>query len=351
MHKIPRIGHSSSVEGNKNTTLAIAGNIVLNSNKLNLINGNNRSISKENGNTCKSKIYNNSLPEINLTQIDAFNKKYSEKQNLSISSRNMTLNEIMEEYEEVNCNDGYDKDNELVGTVQVKAGKINAKKQTVKISASATLIVNGAAKKVTAKAVAVDVDDAMGTTLTFKAPIGDMTFEMAADGTFTLKNDSYQMAKATIGGALKKNGAQGTVRLEGFDLAVPGEVQDQLLPYEETFSISGAKWSFAKNASVKWAKPKKDAELPEVYDEESGKGLIVDDAGGKTNLSSLKLTYTAKTGQFKGSFRAYALEGAGKATKLKKYTVNVAGFVVDGVGYGEASCKKPAAGPWTVRVE
>ena len=111
MHKIPRIGHSSSVEGNKNTTLAIAGNIVLNSNKLNLINGNNRSISKENGNTCKSKIYNNSLPEINLTQIDAFNKKYSEKQNLSISSRNMTLNEIMEEYEEVNCNDDIEKIN------------------------------------------------------------------------------------------------------------------------------------------------------------------------------------------------------------------------------------------------
>ena len=102
--KVPRGGHSSSVEGNRNTTLAIAGNIILNSNKINLANGNNRSISKENGNKYKSKNYNNSIPEINLTQIDAFNKN-SEKQNLSISSRNRTLNEIMEEYEEINYND------------------------------------------------------------------------------------------------------------------------------------------------------------------------------------------------------------------------------------------------------
>ena len=33
----------------------------------------------------------------------------------------------------------------------------------------------------------------------------------------------------------------------------------------------------------------------------------------------------------------------GKATKLKKHTVNVTGVVVDGVGYGVATCKKPAA--------
>jgi hypothetical protein len=99
-----RGGHSSSVEGNKNSTLAIAGNIIMNNNKLNLISGNNRSISKENGNIYRNKP-NNSLPEINLTQIDVINKNSHDNQNCSISSRNKTLNEILEEYEEINYND------------------------------------------------------------------------------------------------------------------------------------------------------------------------------------------------------------------------------------------------------
>ena len=104
--KNQRNGHSSSVEGNKNTTLAVVGNIIMNNSKLNLMNGNNRSISKENENTYRNKISNNSLPEINLTQIDAINKKlYQDKKNFSVSSRNKALNEILEEYEEINMND------------------------------------------------------------------------------------------------------------------------------------------------------------------------------------------------------------------------------------------------------
>ena len=48
---------------------------------------------------------------------------------------------------------------------------------------------------------------------------------------------------------------------------------------------------------------------------------------------------------------AYALEPASNGKmKLKKYTVNVTGFVVDGKGYGQATCKKPAGGPWAVTV-
>lgn len=241
----------------------------------------------------------------------------------------------------------YDTNEKLVGTVQVKVGKIS-KKGVVKVSATASLVVDGKVKKVTAKAVNVDAT-ATSTTLTFKAPIGDMAFVMTADGTFTLKNASYLMAEAKIGGALK-GGSRGTFRMEVFNLSVPGTLLDELLPNEEAFSVSRGKWSFAKAASVKWAKPKKGAPLPEIYDEESGKGLIVDDSKG-SNLSGMKLTYTPKTGVFKGSFKIYALEGSGKATKLKKYTVKVAGVVVDGVGHGEATCKKPTAGPWTVTVE
>ena len=52
----------------------------------------------------------------------------------------------------------YDAKGELAGTVELKLGKINAKKQVVEVSGSATLMVDGKAKKITAKAVNVTVD-------------------------------------------------------------------------------------------------------------------------------------------------------------------------------------------------
>ena len=237
----------------------------------------------------------------------------------------------------------------FAGTVQVKVGKIS-KKGIVKVSATATTIVKGAAKKITAKAANLTLKDkTLSGSLVFKAPIGTMVFTMDEDGTFTLENDLYQMVEVPIGGALN-GGSRGTFSMEDFNLSVPGELLDEFLPTNEVFSVVRGKWQFAKAATVKWAKPKNGAALSKYYDEASGKDLIVDDAKGKTNRSGLKLTYTAKTGQFKGSFKVYALEGEGKKRKLKKYTVNVIGFVLDGVGYGEASCKKPAAS-WAVMVE
>ena len=72
----------------------------------------------------------------------------------------------------------------------------------------------------------------------------------------------------------------------------------------------------------------------------------------------MKLTYTPKTGVFKGSFNVYATnEGstpAGKVPKLKKYRVNVTGFMVDDgtgpKGIGEATIKKPAV-KWSVTIK
>ncbi len=239
----------------------------------------------------------------------------------------------------------------IVGTMQVKVGKIS-KNGIVKVSAMASLLLDGKVKKVTAKAVNVTLD-ATGrvppTKVVFKEPIREMTFEMEADGSFTLKNGSYLMAEAKIGGALN-GGAYGTFGIEDFNLSVPGILLDELLPDGEPFEVSRGKWKFAKAATVKWVKPKRGAEHSDHYDDASGKDLIVDTSKGKSNLSGLKLTYTPKTGQFKGSFKVYALQGTGKKRKLAKYTVNVIGFVVDGVGYGEASCKKPAA-TWSVTVE
>ena len=238
----------------------------------------------------------------------------------------------------------FDRTYSRVGTMQVKAGKVNKKHGTLRVSAVATLLVDGRVRRFTASGVLAALD-AQGrippVTLTFKEPIGAMTLEMSPDGVFTLKNTLYAMASATVGGALK-GGERGRFRLESCNLAVPGEVQDDLLPYEEAFEVVGGKWKFAKAATVKWTKSRETGEFVRV----------VDVSRNKTNRSSLKINYAAKTGIFKGSFNAYVLEDARNGKKrLKKYSVNVAGVVLDGVGIGKATGRQSAGGPWPVTVE
>ena len=65
------------------------------------------------------------------------------------------------------------------------------------------------------------------------------------------------------------------------------------------------------------------------------KGGVLDDSKAGANPSGLKLTYKAKDGSFKGSFKAYADVGG----KLKATTVNVTGVMVNGVGHGTATVK------------
>ena len=72
---------------------------------------------------------------------------------------------------------------------------------------------------------------------------------------------------------------------------------------------------------------------------------ITDEAKTGENPSGLKLTYKAKEGTFKGSFKAYADVGG----KPKSTTVNVSGVVVGGVGYGAATVKKVGGVP--VKIE
>ena len=209
----------------------------------------------------------------------------------------------------------------LVGTMQVKFGKVS-KKGIVKISGNATLLVDGKAKKVSAKAVKVELN-ATGrvppVTLAFKVPVGEMSFEMAADGTFTLKNGNYSMAEKNVGGNWSKAGARVYVAATG--AALPDGTIEDLLPDGEMVIPKGGKWSFAKAAGVKYAKDKKTKESSLVIDTKKG-----------TNRSAMKLSYTPKTGIFKGSFKVYAIQGG----KLKKFTVKVIGVVVDGKGAGDA---------------
>ena len=246
----------------------------------------------------------------------------------------------------------YGRDGVPVGTVQVKVGKVNKKKGTVKISATATLLVDGKSKKVKANAVNVEVAAAAGTAaphtaakVAFKAPIGEMAFEMAADGTFTLKNGSYVMAEKQVGGNWTRTGARVWVDVGGaavpaaagtaaLHTALPAGTIEELLPDGEPVIPKAGKWSFAKAAGVKYAKDKKTKEV----------GLVIDTKKG-TNLSAMKLTYTPKTGIFNGSFKLYAIQDG----KLKKFTVKVIGLVVDGNGWGSAA--GPGGASFAVTVE
>ena len=74
------------------------------------------------------------------------------------------------------------------------------------------------------------------------------------------------------------------------------------------------------------------------------KNGVIDDSKAGANPSALKLTYTAKSGTFKGSFKVYAASGS----KLKTTTVTVTGAMIDGKGYGAATVKKLGGVPVTV---
>ncbi len=245
----------------------------------------------------------------------------------------------------------YDAKGNCVGTVELKFGKKG--KKGVKLSASATMTGDGKSKRISAKAVTLG-DGETRKTLTFKDPIGEMSFAMGPDGTFTLKNAKYEMAglkevggtvqEVKVGGSLPDGALRFCLGYGPMpDFGKDGVLLKAALPIIELVHVKGGKWSFDKVSTPKYKKNRETGAY-ELF------GL---DDPAKPNVSGLKLSYTAKTGIFKGSFKLYVTNEAtapnGKAPKLKKFTVNVIGFVVDGKGNGEASLKKPAAS-WNVTV-
>ena len=223
---------------------------------------------------------------------------------------------------------------DVVGIVELKFGRANLGKNTGRVSGAVTLL-DG--KKCAIKSQQVAVDGTAPLSLEVKN-VGELVVAVN-DGQFSGTLGGWHVQTAKVGGDWKSSGV--TVSVDVGDLsAIPGTVLDSLLPKDEKGTSSSSRWTFARAASVKWAKPRVGVR-PVVMDATSGKGLIVDTSRDKTNLSGIKLTYTAKSGTFKGSFKVYALEGTGKSTKLKKYTVKVGGVVVDGVGYGSATCMRP----------
>ena len=101
------------------------------------------------------------------------------------------------------------------------------------------------------------------------------------------------------------------------------------LPDGLAVTQNGTKWVVAGGAKAGKVQLAKD-----------GSGSV-DETKTGDNPSALKLTYTAKTGAIKGSFKAYSDVNG----KPKGVTVNVTGVLVDGVGYGTATIKKVVSAP------
>ena len=109
-----------------------------------------------------------------------------------------------------------------------------------------------------------------------------------------------------------------TFRIDADEFAaVFGQTMLPYFPNGVAVKQSGTKWTLPKAGKV-------------VY-----KNGAVDASKLGENPCGLKLTYKAKDGTFKGSFKVYTeVKGKPKAT-----TVNVTGFMLNGVGYGTATVK------------
>lgn len=114
-----------------------------------------------------------------------------------------------------------------------------------------------------------------------------------------------------------------------------GTVIEDLLPTaerpESVTLTTKMKMTTEKGAKVTWTKK------TQTWKAESG----------KTNLSSLKLTFNKKKNTFKGTFRLYAITSKGT---MKKVTVKIVdGYYANGVG--EATATITRVGSWPVRLE
>jgi hypothetical protein len=218
---------------------------------------------------------------------------------------------------------------EVMGVVELKIGKVS-NKGTSKISGSVTTL---AGKKYKVKAQSVYVDDKMAISVYLEVKgLGALAFALGSkDGknVFAGALGKWHVQTANVGGNWTKGGATAVVAVEDVS-AFAGTVLVDLLPTNVTAKVSRGKWAFDKAASIKF---------------KNGALTGIDDPK-KPNLSGMKLSYTPKTGMFKGSFKVYALNG----TKLVKYTMSVTGVVIDGVGHGKATCKRPAVS-WSMKVE
>lgn len=237
----------------------------------------------------------------------------------------------------------YQKTQTLTGVVWTDDGPSALSIKTGKISNKGIVAVSGSVmgvdgKKLAVKSVKLQADSQERLNGTLQVKDGS-TIDLTIDEDEMWgywKGTKFESGEDSVGGTFDAGRSLTFYFPEGVaNGTCPDGTLTSLLPEGESVTVANGKWAFAKAASVKWAKPKNMILAPEIYDEASGKGLIVDESKDRTNLSGLKLTYTPKAGSFKGSFKVYAIQNG----QLKKFTAKVTGLVVNGTGYGIATVK------------
>ena len=209
----------------------------------------------------------------------------------------------------------FDADGDFAGFVEVKVGKANARSYTSKISATAQVLgfkaIRFGAKKFNVAKENVFVLSSANSILTLEFDGSGLA------GTLTRNGEEFALESGIqIGGAMPTSTS--VFSLQDPPQTYRGyEVFTEWLPTGQTFS-SGFRWSFPKGGTVK-------------YNRATGEFV---NAGADTNPSGVKLTYKPATGYFNGAFSLYY---KASSTRAKKATAKVAGYVVDGIGYGTAT--------------
>ncbi len=151
------------------------------------------------------------------------------------------------------------------------------------------------------------------------APKANLTFTLwlSRDGRTAAVEGLGDGAIAGKPGALASSAAFHVSKDAALWSSISGTVLADYIPDGFKVASNGGKWVLPKAGKV-------------VY-----KDGAVDGSKLGENPSALKLSYKAKDGSFKGSFKVYAVNGG----KLKATTVNVTGMMAKGVGYGTATIK------------
>lgn len=221
-------------------------------------------------------------------------------------------------------------DDSVAGSIQLKVSKPN-KKGTVRVSGS-VMTIDGKRHSIKSTTVQSPTDGPLVIEGAEVAGLGTLSAKVGETNCYGTIGDSYYFTDAVVGGAwTEENSVANVDFMYGIDL--PEGMTDEtieLLPTDEPVTLKNGRWAFNKAARVKM----------------SNGSVIVDTTNGRTNLSAMKLTYTPKTGVFKGSFRIYTVKNA----RIKRYTVKVTGVVVDGFGFGTATLNKEPTG-WSVTVD
>ena len=154
------------------------------------------------------------------------------------------------------------------------------------------------------------------------------TVESVSTWTSTDRKAPFTAELECIGAAVPAPGAAMTFALETVPAIEGATVLSEFLPKAVAAAFNGRKFTVAKANKIKVDK--------------SGAATRT---GETDNDSGLKLTYTAKTGSFKGSFTVYTLANG----RLKKVKANVNGTFAGGVGYGTAVIKNVGSFPVTLK--